>query len=409
MRKLLVDIYYVWKNEMKLVLRDPAVLLVLIIVPLAYPVIYSWIYNNEIVTRIPILVVDDSQTYASREFCRYVSAASAVDLKGYETDLESAKDKMMKRDVIGILYISKDFGKNIKMKKPAEVLVFADVSNLFYYQAVVSTITSVSHIMGANIRASELGPGTPRQEEIMEYPIINEGISYYNPSSGFGAAIIPPVLALIIQQAIVLGVATIIGTHRDRGTYTVASHVIEGKYVDAVRLTIGKAFCYGTFYLILCSWTLGIVVYLFNFPQIGHNLTLLVFLQPYILACTFFAMTLSYFCSQREFPMLLFVFTSLLFLFISGAEWPWSATPGLLKGLSSILPSTYGIHGFVQINTMGASLSQVWDSYLALWILSLVYMLTAVLMYNWWIKNYDPLYHGKLPTRYLDRRHNNLK
>lgn len=400
MKKLLVDIYYVWVNEMKLVLRDPAVLLVFVIVPLIYPPIYSWIYCNEIVTDIPLLVVDKSQTAQSREFTRKIAGASAVNFLGYKNNIEEAKEELMKREIAGFIYISEDFGKNLKTKKPAEVVVFADMSNMFRFQAVASSVNSVSQIMGAEVRSAILGPGTPRMEELMEFPTITEGIDYYNPAGGFGAAIIPPVLALVIQQAILLGISTIVGTHRDRKTFTIMSHVAEGRYVDPIRLTIGKALCYGTFYLVLCCWTLGIILYLFNFPQIGHNLTLLVFLQPYILACTFFAMTLSYFCSQREFPMLLFVFTSLLFLFLSGAEWPWSNIPAPLKAVGAIIPSTYGIKGFVQINTMGASLSDVWDSYIILWILSIVYLFTSVWMYKWWIKNYDPKHEGMLPTRY---------
>lgn len=398
MVKLFIDIYYIWKNEMKLVFRDPAILLILVGVPLMYPPVYSFIYDNEIVTKVPIVVVDKSQSAMSRQFARMVGGASAINIKGYVTDLDEAKHQMMSRDVSGILYIPENFSKDLNTLQPTEVLLFADMNNLMYYQAMATTVTTVSQMMGAAVRASALGPGTPRMQEIMMQPVQTAGQSYYNPTGGFASSVIPAVLVLVIQQAILLGVATIVGTHKDRKTFTVASHVEEGRYVNSLRLTIGKALCYGSFYIVLCCWTLGVVPYLFNFPQIGHHWTLLVFLQPYVLAATFFSMTLAYFCSQREFPMLLFVFTSPLFLFLSGISWPWISVPPLLQSLGAILPSTYGIHGFVQINTMGASLSDVWDAYVSLWILSIVYMLTATLMYKWWIKNYDPLYKGKIPA-----------
>lgn len=109
-------------------------------------------------------------------------------------------------------------------------------------------------------------------------------------------------------------------------------------------------------------------------------------------------MTVAYFCSQREFSMLLFAFTSPLFLFLSGISWPWEAMPPMLQSIANIIPSTYGIHGYLQINTMGASIADVWDSFIGLWILSGIYMLTATLMYTWWIRNYDPLYKGSVPS-----------
>ena len=49
-RKLLLwldDATYVWRQELKHVFRDEGVLMFCIVVPLGYPLLYSWIYNNE--------------------------------------------------------------------------------------------------------------------------------------------------------------------------------------------------------------------------------------------------------------------------------------------------------------------------------------------------------------------------
>ena len=57
--------------------------------------------------------------------------------------------------------------------------------------------------------------------------------------------------------------------------------------------------------------------------------------------------------------MLIFVFTSVPLLFISGISWPGAAIPPFWKYVSYIFPSTFGINGFVKINNMGATLSEV--------------------------------------------------
>ena len=54
------DACYIWRQEMRQVLRDEGVLIFFIIVPLVYPLLYSWIYNNEVVRDVPVVVVDDS-------------------------------------------------------------------------------------------------------------------------------------------------------------------------------------------------------------------------------------------------------------------------------------------------------------------------------------------------------------
>lgn len=395
-KRELLDIYYVWKNELLVVIKDPGVVLIFFIVPLLYPLIYSFIYNNEVARDVKMVVVDDSHSQLARTFSRQVDATADVAIVGYASDLEEAKKCMYNREVSGILYFPADFSKRVHRQEQTSVFVYADMNSLLYYKNMLLAANEVALDLGADIRVSEMGYKSQIEDEATMQAVVSEWIPLYNPSSGFASFLIPAVLILVIQQTMFLGIATLIGTHNDRKTFTIASHTREGKNVDALRLTIGKAFCYGSIYSVLAYWVLGIVPYLFNFPQIGDPITILIFIQPFLLAATFFTMTISYFCAQREFAMLLFVFTSVLFVLLSGISWPWDSIPPELRALAYIIPSTPGIHGFIKISTMGATLPDVWFEYMALWIQSAIYWITATLMYRWWIRNYDPKHLGKV-------------
>ena len=50
----LSDAAYVWRFEISQVIRDEGVLLFCLVVPLLYPMLYSWIYNNEVVHEVPV-------------------------------------------------------------------------------------------------------------------------------------------------------------------------------------------------------------------------------------------------------------------------------------------------------------------------------------------------------------------
>ena len=119
--------------------------------------------------------------------------------------------------------------------------------------------------------------------------------------------------------------------------------------------------------------------------QIGQPGSLVLFVAPYLAACIFFAMTTSIAIRNRETCMLIFVFTSVPLLFISGISWPGAAIPPFWKYVSYIFPSTFGINGFVKINNMGATLSEVAFEYKALWIQAGVYFLTTCWVYRWQI------------------------
>lgn len=49
------------------------------------------------------------------------------------------------------------------------------------------------------------------------------------------------------------------------------------------------------------------------------------------------------------------------------------------------LPSTFGINGYVRINSMGATLNEVSFEYQALWIQTGFYFITTCLVYRWQI------------------------
>lgn len=396
MKKLLLDIYYVWVNELKVVFRDEAAILLFFVVPFAYPIVYSFIYNNETAHEVKVVFVDDSHSALSREFKRRVDATADVNVIGYATDMQEAREALKRKEAYGIMYIPSDFSKKINTQQQTSVSVYADMSSLLFYKAMLLSATEVSLDMGADIRVAETGGGSREEDEATRQTVDNEWIPLYNPQNGFASFLVPAILILIIQQTLLLGIATIIGTHNDRKTFTIASHTAEGKNVGAVKLTIGKAFCYVSLYMLISVWVLRVIPYLFKFPQIGDPITIGAFLMPFLLAATFFGMTLSYFCSQREFGMPLFVFTSVIFIFISGISWPWTAIPDPIKSIAYIIPSTPGIHGFIKINTMGSTLLDVWPEYITLWIHAGVYCITAILMYKWWIQNYDPKYKGML-------------
>lgn len=108
-----------------------------------------------------------------------------------------------------------------------------------------------------------------------------------------------------------------------------------------------------------------------------------------------------YICKRTGDIVLLFVFTSLLFLFISGITWPRYAMPEIWKIIGAIIPSTWGIEGFVRMNTTGASISDVHDAFINLWILTGIYFITACLAYRYQIwKDKKRGFRGKIEENY---------
>ena len=142
------DLFYIWKREFQTTFRDQGVLIFFILVPLGYPLLYSFIYDNEVVREVPAVVVDDSHSSLSREYLRKVDATPDVQIIAYCADMEEAKQMLKNRLAYGIIYIPSDFSDNIAKGKQTQVSIYCDMSGLLYYKSMLIANTAVSLIPG---------------------------------------------------------------------------------------------------------------------------------------------------------------------------------------------------------------------------------------------------------------------
>lgn len=378
------DLFYIWKREFQTTFRDQGVLIFFVLVPLVYPLIYGFIYTNEVVREVPAVVVDASHSSLSREYLRKVDATPDIHIVAYCSDMEEAKLMLKDRLAYGIIYIPSDFSSNIARGKQTQVSLYCDMSGLLYYKSMLLANTAVSLNMNEDIKIERAGNTTNRQDEITAYPIEYEDIAMFNPTNGFAAFLIPAVLILLIQQTLLLGIGLSAGTARENNRFRDLVP-INRHYRGTLRIVFGKGFSYFMVYALVAAYVLCIVPRIFSLNQIGQVGTLTLFMLPYLAACIFFAMTASIAIRNRETCMLIFVFTSVPLLFISGISWPGASIPAFWKYFSYIFPSTFGINGFVRINNMGASLNEINFEYQALWLQAGFYFLTTCLVYRWQI------------------------
>ena len=380
----LTDIFHVWGMEMRNVFRDAGVLIFFILVPLGYPLVYAFIYTNETVREVPVVAVDESHSSTSREFLRRVDGSADVHIVAQAADVEEAKSIMREKGAYGTIYIPSEFNERLTHGEQATASIYCDMSGLLYYKALLSTCTEVSLDMNREIQITRLGGVSPRESEVSTRPIDYEYVTLFNPQNGFASFLIPAVLMLIIQQTLLLGVGLSVGTQREENRFLELVS-IDKHHHGTLRIVTGKALAYLMIYMLMGTYIACVVPHLFSLVQLADAETLSTFMLPYLLACIFFAMTLSAVARNRETCMLLFVFTSLPLLFISGISWPGASIPTFWKTFSWLFPSTFGINGFVHINTMGATLADVSTEICALWIQAGVYFITTCIVYRWQI------------------------
>lgn len=378
------DTFYIWKEELKNVFKDEGVMIFFFLVPFVYPLLYAFIYDNEVVREAKMVVVDQSNSFLSREFIRKVNATPDVNVVSVCPDMETAKTMLDKKEAYGILLFPSDFSKDLHKGEQTRVSLYCDMSALLFYKAFLLSSMEVSLDMGKELQARNHPSSTEKLQQITVNPIPYESVALFNSQNGFASFLVPAILILVIQQTLILGIGMLGGTAREKNRFH-SLVPVSRHFNGTLRIVFGKSLTYVILYTVVCLWALAIVPRLFSLPQVGELWTILLFILPYLFACVFFSITLSGFMMSRESPMLVFVFTSVILLFISGVSWPKEAIPEFWRIVGYLFPSTPGIQGFIRINTSGATLSEVAHEYHTLWIQAGVYFLTSCLMYRYQI------------------------
>ena len=288
---------------------------------------------------------------------------------------------MQKQAVHGIIYIPADFDTKLNRGEQAHVGVYCDMSVMLIYKAIYQTSQAVASHINSGIQISKGGGFTDRDDELTAHPLEFDEVPIFNTTGGYGNAILPGVLVLILQQTMLLGIGMAAGTsrelNRNRELIPVSEH-----YGGIFRIVFGKAMVYFMVYAVMGMYLTLVVPKLFGFVSMVTWTTILGFLLPYILSCVFFGLMLSCLVRYRENVMLLVVFTSVPLLFMTGISWPQSNIPAFWQGFAWVFPSTFGIRGFLRISSMGASLADILPEFRALWIQTCAYFLTTCLVFR---------------------------
>ena len=380
------DTAKVWLHEMRDMFKDEGALLFVILLPLAYPLLYSWIYNNEVVREVPVAVVDNSHSQTSREFVRLVDASPDVRVAAWSNNLEEASRLVARQEVYGIILLPEDFDRQLGRMQQAHVSVYCNMGLMLTYKAIFQTCSAVAADMNSHIQIALSGNPTTREDQLTTHPMQVSDVPIFNNTGGYGNFILPGVLVLIIQQVMLLGIGIAYGTSYEKRRFSRLTPMYERRF-GLARIMIGRTMGFFVLFLLIAAWVLLAVPRMFHFVQMLHFSDFLLFVVPYLLACVFFATTFSFFIRQRENVMLLVVFTSVPFLFMSGVSWPKSNIPEVWQWVSWLFPSTFGIQGFIKMNTLGGVFGDIIPEIKGLWIQTVIYGVFATLVTRWQVKN----------------------
>ena len=356
------------------VFKDKGIVLMLIIAPIIYGFFYPWPYSSEVVNHVPVGIVDKDNSDLSRTIVRYASASPQLDTRRF-LDERSAKEAIWADEIAGYMVIPSGLEQNVLSGKAASVSVLGNggyfLLNKNVQMGFLKAVSTVS--AGVKIKKSvaqgAYAPTAAQNAQAVPLQIV----PLYNQTEGYGAYVVPAVSIIILQQTLLMATAMLIGTWYEQRRHQTS---ISG-WLGRITALSTLSFLIGCFYY---GWAFE----LHHYPRGQNMLGSLLFLLLFCPAVATLGCLLGLWFRQRERSMQILIFSSLPMFFVSGYPWPADQLPTFLQIVRWFIPTTPAINTSVQLNQMGASISQVATGFYALAALWALYFALLV-----WLRWYN--------------------
>ncbi len=375
------------RHEWRAIATNPAILLVLAGGIFLYGLLYNYMYAPNLVRNAPVAVVDHSHSALSREYTRWLDATPQTAVYAQTPNILEAREWMKKGEVAGILYLPADFETRVARGETSVFTLYASTNAFLNFKGLQE---SSSRVMLA-VNDAHRPDGTvflPPQGLLAvasSAPVNVSGTALYDYTEGYGSYLIPAVLIVIIFQTMLMVISMLTGKEaeeRRKGIFIMKVDSLK----DSLNIVSGRTFVYVMLYVVFSLFLLGLLPHVFSIPHIGNSWDIITMMIPFLLATSFMGIAVSRWFTDSDAPLLMIAYFSVGFIFLSGVSYPLELMPWYWQAVHYIFPVAPAVLAFVKLNSMGASLADIWPQMLILWIQVIVYGMWALYTTRWTYK-----------------------
>ncbi len=360
MRQIWNIAYY----EIRHILKDPILLLIVAAVPLFYATVFGAAFVSGVLRDIPTGIVDLDNSALSREVSTAFHASPYFHVRG-EIDSYEVLERAMKEGTVraGVV-IPEGFGSEVAGQRSGKVLIVYDGSNLIWGFNVRKNALEVMNDFNARHGAKYLA-GLGFTESEIRHTLDGVSLHYefwYNPTYSYVNFLFMGIMIMIIHQIGLLPAGLTVTREKEQNTWIQFLCAPLPRW----KIFLGKSLPYLAANFVnfgLLVWLAASFVHakvagspalimalgaLFSVIVVSVGFVISVY-APNSLQATRFILPLA-------FPVFI----------ISGYTWPATHIPDAVNGLARLLPYTWMAEGFRMVTIKELGWSHVWPNFVAL-------------------------------------------
>lgn len=302
--------------------------------------VMSTIYAHRTVWDLPVAVIDQDHSPASRLLIRQLDAGSKVSTRAYD-NLDEARLDLGWRKLFAVVVIPTDLEKKLLAGKSVTVPVYGDATNrMSNGQIQQDVMAAYQELLNHYDKQLLLRNGfSSSQANVLLTPIIGQTEGLFNPGISFAAIVFPGLLVMLLQHSLMIASVRVSIMLRAEGKPPLPV------YLGGLSALLPIWLFLSIVLFVLWPWVLG-------YRQTASIPEILLLTFPFLLAVLGLGKLLTECLRSVEMIYLTLSFITMPVFYISGTIWPLQSMPGWVRAVSSMLPSTWATKAIAGVNQM---------------------------------------------------------
>jgi ABC-2 type transport system permease protein len=349
----------VMRKEFRQIRRDSRSLVFMILLPAFLLVMFGFALNFD-VKHIPLAIVDEDGSRASREMADKFAATEYFDVK-MRLDRTGDIDGLMARERIrAALVIPEAFSEDLLAGRSPSVQFLIDGANAMSGTTAAGYAAAIlqSYSQRTTLEALE-----HRGASGVRLPLKTDVRVWYNPELRSAKFLVPGLMAFILMVILTTSTAFSVVREKERGTM----EQLRVSPLPNVALIVGKLIPYVLISLASAHLVLGLGWVLFGVAVKGSYLLLLLAMVLFLVAGLAQGLLISAITETQQVAFLLSILATILPTFIlSGFVFPIRNMPVVIQAVTYLIPAKYFLVALRAIIIKGAGLPAFWGELLML-------------------------------------------
>lgn len=335
-------IYRIWavmKKEILHILRDKVVFMIAFIAPLFLSTFFGFVYINEKVTEIPIVIFDEDKSDISRMIIRAFQDSERLKTVKIAESYSEVESLMDRQEVQMAVLIPPHLKRDLKTGVPSQVAVILNGTNILIMNTASSAASQITQTLAAGVTIKIMeGSGTVKQKAYNSLTALSfKARVWYNQTASYLQFMLLGLIGTILQQLALLAIALSFSKERETGTW---------KNLMFSNLT-GFEIIIGKFLVYFLIFTMnGFILYtvasrVFGITPVGDMRLIAGTIVLFVIAILVVGMALSSVIKSQVQAIEISMILAVPSFILSGYTWPAMSMPPAIQAVSNVFPLTH--------------------------------------------------------------------